>query len=127
MQEIHIVANSYDAQYGKSGGGVISIVSKGGSAKFHGTFFEFLRNGHLDANSWANNRNGVAKPKYNKNEFGGNIGGPIWASKRLFFFAGYEGTRVGNPTNVTSTVPTQLQRQGDFSQTFNANGSLSLI
>lgn len=127
VQEVQVIRNAYDAQFGRSGGGMVSIVTRGGSNEFHGTGFEFLRNSVLDANSWANNRGGVAKPQFQRSQFGGNLGGPIWASKRLFFFGGYEGLRQGSPSTSTVTVPTALERQGDFSQTFNSNGSLSVI
>ena len=58
VQEVQVIRNSYEAQFGKSGGGVVSMVTKGGSNDFHGTAFEFLRNDHLDANDWFNNRSG---------------------------------------------------------------------
>jgi hypothetical protein len=127
VQEVQVVRNSYDAQFGKSGGGVVSVVTKSGSNEFHGTVFEFLRNSALDANSWANNRAGRPKTVFQRNQFGGNFSGPIWRAKRLFFFGNYEGLRQGNPSTSTTTVPTLLQRQGDFSETRNANGTLSLI
>jgi hypothetical protein len=127
VQEMQIMRNSYDAQYGKSDGGVVSLVSKGGTNDFHGTLFEFLRNDNLDANSWSNNRAGLPKVEFQRNQFGGNFSGPIWRSKRLFFFGGYEGLRQGSPGVNVSNVPTELERRGDFSQTRNANGSLAMI
>ncbi len=127
VQEVQLVRNSYDAQYGRSGGGVFSIVTKGGTSEFHGGAFEFLQNSVLDANNYFNNRAGVARPFFGKNQFGGNLGGPIWKSKRLFFFGSYEGLRQGSPAAQTSTVPTALQRQGDFSQTYNPDGTLQVI
>ncbi len=123
VQEVQVVRNSYEAQFGKSGGGVVSVVSKGGSNQFHGSAFDFLRNDHLDANAWANNRVGRAKTSFQRNQFGGNLGGPILKSKRLYFFGGYEGVRLGVPGTNISNVPTELQRAGDFSQTFNSNGT----
>ena len=127
VQEVQVIRNAYDAQFGRSGGGMISMVTKGGGNEFHGTAFEFLRNSVLDANSWTNNRAGVAKPQFQRSQFGGNFAGPIWSSKRLFFFGGYEGLRQGSPSTSTVTLPTALERQGDFSQTFNPNGTLSVI
>lgn len=126
-QEMQVLRNFYDAQYGKTNGAVITLISKGGSADFHGTAFEFLRNDHMDANSWSNNRNLRKKTVFQRSQFGGNFSGPIWKSKRLFFFGGYEGLRAGQPASLTSTVPTALERQGNFSQTFNPDGSLSVI
>lgn len=127
VQEVQLVRNSYDAQYGRSGGGVFSIVTRGGTNQFHGEGFEFLQNSVLDANNYFNNRNGVARPFYGQNQFGGNLSGPIWRSKRLFFFGSYEGLRQGTPAASTQTVPTALQRQGNFSQTYNPDGSLQMI
>ncbi|MCC7342814.1 MAG: TonB-dependent receptor [Bryobacterales bacterium] len=127
VQEVQINRNSYDAQFGRSGGGVVSIVTKGGSSQFHGSAFEFLRNSVLDANSWTNNRSGLKKPIFQRNQFGGNLSGPIWRDKRLFFFGGYEGLRQGTPSTTITTVASELERQGDFSQTFNANKSLATI
>lgn len=127
VAEVQVIRNAYDAQYGRSGGGVVSMVTKGGGSRFHGTAFDFLRNSTLDANTWANNRNGNPKPIFQRNQFGGNFSGPIWNSKKLFFFGGYEGLRQGTPTTSTVTLPTALERAGDFSQTFNANGSQALI
>jgi len=116
VQEVQVIRNSYEAQFGKSGGGVVSVVSRGGSDKFHGAGWNFLRNDNLDANSWANNRAGRPKTEFQRNTFGGNFGGPISKGRRIYFFAGYEGQREGNPGTLLTTVPTQLERQGDFSQ-----------
>jgi hypothetical protein len=127
VQEVQVIRNTYDAQYGRSGGGVISIVTKGGSTEFHGTAYEFLRNSALDANTWANNRNGQKKPIFQRSQFGGNFSGPIWESKRLFFFGNYEGLRQGTPATSIVNLPTAAERQGDFSDTFNSNGTLSVI
>ncbi|MFN3322791.1 MAG: carboxypeptidase regulatory-like domain-containing protein [Bryobacteraceae bacterium] len=127
VQEVQIVRNIFDAQFGKTEGSVVSMVTRGGSNDWHGTLFEFLRNDNLDANSWANNRVGRDRVEFQRNQFGGNFSGPISRGKRLFFFGGYEGLRQGSPGLNVSTVPTAMQRQGDFSQTFNPNGTVSLI
>ena len=111
--EVQVVRNSYDAQYGKSGGGVVNVVTKGGTQTFHGLGFEFLRNSALDANLWQQNRVGQPKTTFQRSQFGGNLGGPIWKSKKLYFFAGYDGDREGSH-NLSELVPTALQRQGDF-------------
>jgi hypothetical protein len=127
VQEVDLIRNSYEAQFGKSGGGVVSMVTRGGSDQFHGTVFEFLRNNALDANSWSRNRLGQRNPTFQRSQFGGNLGGPLWKSKRLFFFAGYEGLRQGRPESTNPNVPTSIERQGDFSKTFNPNGTLAVI
>lgn len=127
VQEVNIARNQFDAQFGKSDGGVVNMITRSGSNEFHGAVFEFLRNDKLDANSWANNRTGQRRVTFQRNQFGGSLGGPISRQKRLFFFTTYEGLRQGSPGTNISTVPTELQRQGDFSQTFNANGTLAAI
>jgi len=127
VQEVNIARNQFDAQFGKSDGGVVNMITRGGSNEFHGSIFEFLRNDKLDANSWSNNRAGLPRVLFQRNQFGAAVGGPVWKSKRLFFHGAYEGLRQGSPSNNISTVPTALERQGDFSQTFNQNGSPSPI
>ena len=127
ISEAQVVRASFDAQYGKTDGGVVSLVTKGGTNDFHGGVFEFLRNDHLDANSWTNNRSGLAKTIFQRNQFGGSLGGPIWKSKRLFFFGTYEGLRQGAPSTLLTNVPTAAERQGNFSATRNADGSVSTI
>lgn len=86
VQEMQVIQNTYDAQYTKSGAGVVAIVSKGGSNSFHGTVYDYLRNDALDANSWSNNKYGSPKGKFKRNQFGANISGPIWKKRNLFFF-----------------------------------------
>ncbi len=127
VAEVNIQRNQFDAQFGKSDGGAVNMITRGGGNQFHGTFFEFLRNDKLDANSWGNNRAGLIRTQFQRNQFGANFSGPISKSKRLFFFGGYEGLRQGTPGTSVTTVPTALQRSGDFSQTFNANGTASPI
>ncbi len=125
--EVQVVRNTYDVQYGRTDGGVVSIVTRSGSDSFHGTAYDYLRNSQLDANSWDNNRAGVRKPVFQRNQFGGALGGSIWKKKHLYFFGDYDGMRQGSPSTTLVNVPTALERNGDFSQTFNANGTLSQI
>jgi hypothetical protein len=127
VAEVNIQRNQFDAQFGKSDGGAVNMITKGGSNNFHGSLFEFLRNNKLDANSWANNRAGLLRPVFQRNQFGATLGGPIWKSKRLFFFGAYEGRRELNPSTNISNIATNLQRNGDFSQTRNNDGSLAVI
>ena len=127
VQEMQVISNSYDVQFGRSGGAVVSLVTKGGSDQFHGSAFEYFRNSDLDATDFFTNKNGKPKPYFGRNQFGGSLGGPIWKSKKVFFFGSYEGLLQGTPATRLASVPTQLQHQGDFSQTFNSNGSLQTI
>lgn len=127
VQEVQVLRSSFDAQYGRTDGGVVSMVTKGGSSAFHGAAFDFLRNNNFDANSWDNNRAGIKKPVFQRNQFGGNLSGPLWKSKNLFFFGGYEGTRQGSPTSILTTLPTMAERNGDFSNTKNGDGTVPTI
>ncbi len=128
VAEFKLETSSYNAQYGRSSGGVAILATKSGTNTIHATAWEFLRNDHLNANSWQNNRNGISKTLFQRNAFGGNIGGPVVIPKlyhgkdKTFFFFNYEGTRQASPDQVLDTVPTAMQRAGDFSQTFDRNG-----
>ncbi len=123
VSEFQIIRNAYDAQYGRTMGGVVNITTRSGSQEFHGTGFGYLRNDNLDANSFFNNRNNVRKAEFKRTQFGGAASGPIWKREKLYGFFGYEGLREGSPTTRIVTVPTERERNGDFSQSFNANGT----
>ena len=117
VEEFNVQANTYDAEFGHSAGSVVNVSTRSGTNSYHGSVYEFLRNSALDANNFFNNRSGLGKPPYTFNQFGAAAGGPILRN-RLFFYANYEGIRTNNPTPGITTVPTDLQRRGDFSQTF---------
>lgn len=125
IQELGIITNNYSAEYGGSAGGVVLQNTRSGSNLFHGTVYEFLRNDAFDAPGYfAAVRNGAKqKPELRYNVYGGTIGGPI-RPDRTFFFFGFEGSRQRTGSNVTLTVPTLLQRAGDFSQTLDASGKV---
>ena len=118
VQEMQISRNTYDAEYARTGNGVVSIVTRGGSGDVHGSLFWFLRNDNLDANSWARNRANNPRPEFKRNQFGGNVSGPMWKSKRLYGMFGFEGTRIPSAQSILVSVPTALERQGDFSESF---------
>lgn len=126
-EEVQVLRNAYDAEYGRTGGGVVSIVSRGGSNSFHGSAFDFLRNDNLDANTWERNKAFAGRPEYKRNQFGGTFGGPVWRRKRVFFFAGYEGLRIPSAGSLIDSVPSPIERQGDFSQSFNRNGTRQIV
>ncbi|MCC6368091.1 MAG: TonB-dependent receptor [Bryobacterales bacterium] len=127
IQEISILTNNFQAEYGNRGGAVINIVTKGGTNQFHGVAFENLRNEALNANSWNNNYLGVKRAPYRYNYFGGNVSGPI-KKNRLFFFYNFEKYKQFLPSSAAlSRVPTAAERNGDFSRTLNANGSRPVI
>ena len=127
VQEMNISRNTYDAQYGRVGNGVVSIVTKGGGDQYHGTVFWFHRNDNLDANEWRRNRAGDPKPEFKRNQYGVSVSGPAWKQKRIYFYFDNEYMRQPAAASFTATVPTDLERQGNFSESFNRDGSLQEI
>ena len=129
VQEFQIVTNSFPAEYGRTGGGALNFSTRSGGAEFHGTLFEYLRNDALDARSYFVNANpnGV-KEKLRFNQFGGNLGGPVYLpgfakggkalakNESLFFFFNYEALRISQTRQQPSTAPTVKMRNGDFSE-----------
>ncbi|MEO7143091.1 MAG: TonB-dependent receptor, partial [Bryobacteraceae bacterium] len=134
VAEFKVITGAYDAQYGRNGGGVMSIVLKSGANAYHGSGYEYMKRAFLDANSFANNANGSPRSYDKLDEFGFSAGGPVLVPKlyngkeRTFFFVAYEkflqNTVARSPV---SSVPTLAQRNGDFSQTFNNAGQLMPI
>lgn len=118
IQEVRMLTSNYSAEYGAAAGAITIVQTKSGTNQLHGSAYEFLRNNKLDANSFFNNRSGVARPAFQRNEFGGTIGGPI-RRDRTFFFGDYQGIRLRQPRSVVATIPTLAQRAmvttGDFS------------
>ena len=126
VQEFKVQTNFFSAEFGQTGGAVVNMVIKSGTNNFDGTAYYFLRNSSLNANNWFTARAGREKPYYHRDQVGGVFGGPLIKNK-TFFFATYEYTESKNPLSSTRTVPTLLQRQGDFSQTRNAAGQVMTI
>ncbi|HZS50248.1 MAG TPA: TonB-dependent receptor [Bryobacterales bacterium] len=133
IQEFKVQTNFFNAEFGETGGAIVNIITKSGTNDPHGSLYEFTRNSGLNANNWFSNRAGLPIPDFQRHVFGGTLGGPVSLPKiyngknRTFFFFDYEGARQSTATSVTTTVPTDLQRAGDFSQTLNSNGKLSVI
>ena len=121
VQEFKVQANSYDAEFGRTSGGVINVITKSGTNAIHGVVYDFERHSFIEANNWFNNAAGISNPSFKRHQFGGNVGGPVIKNK-TFFFADYEGLRQGFPVTSVTTVPTALQRAGNFSQTLGAGG-----
>ena len=120
------VSTNYTAEFGRSNGGIVNIVYKSGSNDLHGSAFWFLRNSVLDANNFFNNMQGNELGSFKRNQFGAHATGPI-VRNRTFFLASYEGLRQRAFASTNTTVPTLLERDGDFSQTFASNGNLIRI
>jgi len=130
IQEVQVLTSSYSAEYGRSGGGQIRMVTRSGTRDFHGSFYEFLRNNKLDANSWNRNRraatNFTAPLKFN--QFGFVLSGPVTIPgafnknrEKLFFLFGQEYVRRRFEYTLQNRVPTMAMRQGNFSELLGPN------
>lgn len=130
VQEFKVETNSLGAEYGRFNGGVINIVMKSGSNGLHGSVYEFIRNSAADANYYFNKRTNTPLAPIKRNQFGFAVGGPVViphfynGRNSLFFFGDFEGYRETLGTPGSFTVPTALERAGDFSQSFNSSGQL---
>jgi len=121
--EFKLLNGTYDAEYGRFGGGVQLFITKSGTNDLHGTGFLNLRRDIWNANAWANNARGLVRPKERFNELGGAGGGPIYIPKvydgrnRSFWYLTYsKDKRPISTAPVLNTVPTALMKQGNFSQ-----------
>src|SRR5262245_15499132 len=141
VQEFSVQTNTVSAEFGRTGGGVINVITKSGTNNLHLTAYEFLRNNKLNANNFFNNRAGrradgseiAPRPVVQRNQFGGNIGGPILLPKlydgrnRTFFFFAMEAQIQRAAATTTGTMPLNEWRQGNFSNLKNANGQPIII
>ena len=138
IQEFRVSTNPYSAENGRSPGALISVTTKGGGNEFHGTVYDFLRNRIFDANNFFQNRAGAAKPPHVQNQFGGNLGGPIYfprfgeggrstysGKNKAFFFLNYEGTRIRKGVTRLGNVPMANEIRGDFSAAAGAANRVS--
>lgn len=111
IQEFQIVTNNYSAEYRSQAGAIISAVTKSGTNTLRGSLFEFHRNDSLDAPNFFDEKFSVPQPNFDRNQFGGSLGGPV-VPNRTFFFAAYEGLRQDQGTTSTITVPSMRAREG---------------
>ena len=130
VQEFKILTGVYQAEFGRSMGARISVVTKSGSSQFHGSGYWFHRHDDLNSNSWMNNRNKLPRNLFRFNDVGYTIGGPVLLPRslktkdKLFFFWSEEFQRQLRPNSASNrTVPTALERKGDFSQSVDNNGN----
>ena len=115
IAEFRLLTSDYTAEYGRNGGGIISIVTKSGSNQLHGSLFEYVRNRDFDANDYFNNRLGLPRLDLKRNQFGATLGGPIRKDK-AFFFVAYQGQRqVKAIPDDDVPVYTPQELNGDFS------------
>ncbi len=113
IQEFRVQTNNLGPEFGRLAGGAINLITKSGTNSFHGSAYEFLRNRSLNANTFFNNKAGVKRPAFTQNQYGTNVGGPIFKDKTFFFF-GWEGFRLRQGASYVYTVPTDGMRAGDF-------------
>ncbi|PYU75107.1 MAG: hypothetical protein DMG49_03600 [Acidobacteria bacterium] len=111
VKEFQVETSSYTADMGGAGGGQINIVTPSGSSQYHGTIYEFHRNGAMDASTFAS----MGNKHLVQNNFGASFGGPLFG-RRTFFFVNYEGLRLAQAEAQILTVPTQDEIMGDFSR-----------
>lgn len=116
MQEFRLEGSTYSAEFGRSPGGQISLLTRSGTTALHGTVYDFLRNNFFDANDWFNNYYGRPSAALRQNDFGGTVGGPIpvfgSAKRPAFFFVSYEGLRLAVPQPASlQYVPDTAIRQ----------------
>ena len=111
IEEFSVQTNSFSAEYGRGSGAIVNVVTKSGTNQFHGSAFEFLRNGDLNARNFF----ATSQDRLKRNQFGGSFGGPVIKNK-LFFFGTYQGTQIRDVVSSQfATVLTAAQRNGDFS------------
>ncbi|RPI26848.1 MAG: hypothetical protein EHM61_10450 [Acidobacteria bacterium] len=124
VQEFRVQMNAYDASLGRQAGATVQMVIKSGKAQYHGSSYWFNQNNLLNANLFQTNLSGGEKPAIHFNEYGGTFGGPVRipgvynGKERTFFFVSFDGTRNSDPRFDIRSVPTDLERKGDFSQSF---------
>ncbi len=119
VQEMKVMVNTYDSQYGRTGGGTVSTTLRAGTNNWHGTMFDFWRNRILDANTRQNNAAGAKRGFRNQHQYGGILGGPIRKDKDFVFFS-FEGWQERTPFPSVTTVPPNEIRSGNFN--FNPSG-----
>jgi len=119
VQEFKVMTNTYDASYGRFGGGVVNTTIRSGSNEWHGNVFEYFRNTVLDANRTGNKQPtpNIRRPTHNQNQFGGIAGGALRQDKDFVFFS-FEGWREIQPASVISSVPPTLLRDGQHFSDF---------
>lgn len=133
VQEFKVETSNFSAEFGRTGGGVVNIVTKSGTNGLHGTLYEYFRNKALQANNWFSNRAGSPIPHDTFNQFGFTAGGPVViphlynGRNRTFWFFNYEGLRERLGLSVLWSVPTPLQLQGNFTQTYYSPGNMVVI
>jgi len=133
VQEFRVLTNIYDAQYGRTGGGIITTTTKSGTNEFHGSVFDRYYDDRLNANSFSNNRQAVRRPQITQHNYGFQTNGPVWIPKlfdgrnRLFYMISYDSSPSSSLYTSQFTTPLPEMKTGDFSNLRAANGQPILI
>ncbi len=128
VQEFRVLTNIFDAQYGRTGGGIITTTTKSGTNRFHGTVFDRRRDSRLGGNTWQNNRQDVARPERINDNYGFHATGPIWIPKvfdgrnKFFYMVNYDSNPSSSLYTSQFTTPLPEMKRGDFSNLFANNG-----
>lgn len=126
--EVKLITNSFSAEYGRAGGGIVTASTTSGSNQWHGSAYEYVRNTILNANGWYRNHVGIPRADFKENNYGFTFGGPVVLPRaydghdKTFFFVNYERDGNVSPLLITGTVPTPAMRAGDFSGLVDQNG-----
>ena len=133
VQETRVYTDAYAPEFGRTSGGIVAFALRSGTNNLHGSAFEYYRNEDMDANGYNANLAGLPRGSFSRNQFGFRLGGPVVIPKvmnghdKTFFFFSFDGLRDTSAGSFTGTVPTTLERTGDFSQTFDAKGNLIVV
>jgi hypothetical protein len=133
VQEYRVYTSAYAPEYGHTSGGDVAYALRSGTNTVHGSLFEYLRNSDLDADGFNADQAGQKIAAFRRNQFGGTVGGPVYLPKiyngrnRTFFFFSYDGLRDSDAGSFTGTMPTALERTGNFSRTTDSNGKSIVI
>lgn len=128
VQEMRVQTSAYDAEFGHSGAAFVNVTTRSGTNTYHGTAYWYLRNDNLNANNFFNNRIGSQKNEFKQNTYGASFGGPFWLPKlyngrdKTHYFFNFEGTQIRGTDFGRAIVPTERERRGDFSQSFDRSG-----
>ena len=131
VAEVQVMVNTMNAEFGSRAGGQTMVTTRNGTNQFHGALYTYLRNEDFNANTWSNNRAGTIRPRSRFVNPGGTFSGPVLLPKlpfnrsrtKMYFFYAEDWIRTKNLANSTFTMPTALEKQGNFSQTVQTNGT----
>jgi hypothetical protein len=123
IQEFSVASNNATADFGRYAGGVVNMTTRSGTNEFHGSAWEYLRNAVFNANDFFSNENGLARAKFNQNQYGVKVTGPIKRDKAFFMFT-WEGFKALTGNLTPTNVPTTAMQNGIIPEVYNSTGAL---